>query len=158
MKLDRRCAVGGILAVTFTAMTGVSFAQSYPDMIVTKGRGCACCTAWTKIPEQEGFKVTEDSVHPADLVQLKTSVGVPANLMSCHTAKIGSYVVEGHVPPKDIRRLLRDKPEAVGIAVAGMPYGSPGMGPEDEREDYDVILFRKDGSQEVFSSYEASSR
>ena len=113
---------------------------------------------WTKILEQEGFNVTEDSVHPADLVQLKTSFGVPANLMSCHTAKIGSYVVEGHVPPKDIRRLLSERPEAVGIAVAGMPYGSPGMGPEDEREAYDVILFMEDGSQEIFSSYGASSR
>lgn len=157
MRMSRRAALGGFFAVALTETAGISFAEPSLNIHVTKGRGCGCCTAWTKILEEDGFKVTEDSVHPADLVQLKTSVGVPENLMSCHTAKIAGYVVEGHVPPKDIRRLLSDKPEAVGIAVAGMPYGSPGMGPEDEREAYDVILFKEDGSQKAFSSYDASS-
>ena len=74
-------------------------------------------------------------------------------MVSCHTALIDGYVIEGHVPAADIRRLLEERPDAVGLAVPGMPDGSPGMGPEDDREAYDVFLIRKDGSTEVFSSY-----
>ena len=77
-------------------------------------------------------------------------------MMSCHTGHAGGYVLEGHVPAADIRRLIEERPDAVGLTVPGMPYGSPGMGPEDKREAYDVFLIRRDGSTEVFSSYEAA--
>ena len=87
------------------------------------------------------------------LVRFKLDNGVPQRMVSCHTALIDGYVIEGHVPAADIRRLLEERPDAVGLAVPGMPYGSPGMGPEDDREAYDVFLIRKDGSTEVFSSY-----
>ena len=123
---------------------------------MTKGRGCGCCTAWTKILEDNGFIVTEDTIHPSELVQLKSKYGVPQELMACHTGKIENYIVEGHVPPKDIQRLVNEKPAALGLAVPGMPYGSPGMGPEEEREAYEVFLFYADGSKSVFSSYEAN--
>ena len=105
---------------------------------VHKGRGCGCCTLWANILKKEGFAVTEEEVHPADLVKLKISKGIPQQLFSCHTATIGGYIVEGHVPVADIHRLLAGKPDALGIAVPEMPYGSPGMGPESEREAYDV--------------------
>ena len=75
---------------------------------------------------------------------------------SCHTGKIEGYMIEGHVPPSDIRRLLAERPDAVGLAVPGMPYGSPGMGPEDRREAYDVFLIRADGSAERFAHYDAA--
>ena len=77
-------------------------------------------------------------------------------MISCHTGEIEGYMIEGHVPVADIRRLLAERPDAVGLAVPGMPYGSPGMGPEDQREAYDVFLIRRDGSSEVFTSYSAA--
>lgn len=157
MVINRRIVLGGISTFGFTAMMGATYATPHPLIKVTKGRGCGCCSAWTNILEQQGFAVAEESVHPADLVKLKLDLGVPENLQSCHTATIEGYIVEGHVPPQDIKRILNEKPDALGIAVAGMPYGSPGMGPVDEREAYDVILFKKDGSQEIFMSYDAAS-
>lgn len=77
-------------------------------------------------------------------------------MVSCHTAHLDGYVIEGHVPPADIPRLMVERPDAIGLSVPGMPYGSPGMWPEDAREAYAVYLIRKDGSTEVFTSYEAA--
>jgi len=109
------------------------------------------------ILKKEGFAVTDEELHPAALVKLKISKGVPQKLFSCHTAMVDGYVVEGHEPPADIRRLISTKPDATGLAVPEMPYGSPGMGPETEREAYDVFLFSKSGVSEVFSRYNAAS-
>ena len=80
----------------------------------------------------------------------------PQEMISCHTGRIEGYMIEGHVPVADIRRLLEERPDAVGLAVPGMPYGSPGMGPESEREAYEVFLIRRDGSNEVYASYSAA--
>jgi hypothetical protein len=85
----------------------------------------------------------------------KAEVGVPQRMISCHTGMIEGYVLEGHVPAADIRRLLEERPDAVGLAVPGMPYGSPGMGPESQREAYEVFLIRRDGSEEVYTQYAA---
>ena len=134
-----------------------ALAQSATAIHVYKGRGCGCCTAWVNILKDKGFAPTTDTLHPAELVQLKLAKGVPQKLSSCHTAVIQGYLVEGHVPAADIRRLISEKPDALGIAVPEMPYGSPGMGPEAEREAYDVILFKQDGTTEVFSRYDAAS-
>lgn len=89
-------------------------------------------------------------------MRFKLDNGVPLRMLSCHTALVGGYVIEGHVPAADIQRLLEDRPEAVGLALPGMPYGSPGMGPEDDREAYDVFLIREDVSTEVYMSYPGS--
>jgi hypothetical protein len=86
----------------------------------------------------------------------KRERGIPDDLVSCHTATIGDYTVEGHVPAADIRRLLAEKPAAIGLTVPGMVVGSPGMGPETEREAYDVILVGMDGTGSVFTSYPAA--
>ena len=83
-------------------------------------------------------------------------LGVPVELSSCHTGSVDGYFIEGHVPAADIRKLLQERPEARGITVPGMPYGSPGMGPESKREAYDVLLIRKDGTSEVFTHYPAA--
>lgn len=123
---------------------------------IVKGLGCGCCTAWEKILLKDGFEVTSESLHPAALAQLNLKSGVPQNLFSCHTAMIDKYIVVGHVPPDDIRKLMTDKPDGLGIAVANMPYGSPGMGREDEREAYNVMLFKTDGSTELFTRYNAA--
>lgn len=89
------------------------------------------------------------------LGRYKLDNGIPHEMASCHTGRIAGYMIEGHVPPADIRRLLRERPDAIGLAVPGMPFGSPGMGSEAEREGYEVLLIRSDGSTEVFSSYGA---
>ena len=152
----RRTLLAGMTAgLTLTALPAL--AQSGPAIHVFKGRGCGCCTAWVEILEGEGFKATVEDVHPAELVQIKLAKGVPQNLSACHTAIIEGYLVEGHVPVADIRRLISEKPDALGIAVPEMPYGSPGMGPESEREAYDVILFKKDLTTEIFTRYAAAS-
>ncbi|MDP2119143.1 MAG: DUF411 domain-containing protein [Hoeflea sp.] len=127
-----------------------------PPLHVLKDPDCGCCTAWIEILEKDGFSVTVEPSVGAELMRYKTVNGIPEALASCHTGRIDGYMIEGHVPGADIRRLLRERPDAVGLAVPGMPYGSPGMGPEDEREAYDVFLIRRDGGVELFSSYEAA--
>jgi len=90
------------------------------------------------------------------LARYKLDNGIPQEMVSCHTGKIEGYIIEGHVPAADIRRLLDERPDAIGLAVPGMPYGSPGMGPETEREAYEVFLIRHDGSSEVYASYSSA--
>lgn len=155
MNITRRSLLlGTVSAVVLPSKLAVG--QIRPSIHVVKGRGCACCTAWANLLSEQGFAVTSEELHPADLVKLKVQRGVPSNLASCHTAEIDGYIIEGHVPGEDIRRLISERPDAVGIAVAGMPYGSPGMGPESDREQYDVVLFRDDKSSELFSSYDSA--
>jgi hypothetical protein len=89
-------------------------------------------------------------------MRYKLDNGIPQEMVSCHTGRVDGYMIEGHVPAADIRRLLEERPDAVGLAVPGMPYGSPGMGPESQREAYVVYLIRRDGTTETFSSYQAA--
>lgn len=133
-----------------------AFAKDAPAIHVMRDPGCGCCGAWIEILRKDGFTVTEQRSSNSLLVQFKTDKGIPPRMMSCHTGEIEGYVVEGHVPGADIRRLLAERPDAIGLAVPGMPYGSPGMGPEDEREAYEVFLIRRDGSIEVFTKYDAA--
>lgn len=124
-------------------------APAVREMTVYKDPNCGCCTAWAKHARAAGFTVTERET--ADLASVKAAMGVPRALESCHTARIGGYVVEGHVPADLIARLLREKPEARGLAVPGMPIGSPGMeGGTPER--YDVLLFDKAGRTRVYAT------
>lgn len=121
-----------------------------------KDPNCGCCSAWIEILENEGFTVTTEASAGAPLMRYKADNGIPQEMASCHTARVEGYMIEGHVPVADIRRLLEERPDAVGVAVPGMPYGSPGMGPESDREAYAVFLIRRDGSSEVFSRYAAA--
>ncbi|NAZ38264.1 DUF411 domain-containing protein [Rubellimicrobium sp. CFH 75288] len=122
---------------------------------VVKGTGCECCDAWVAYLRDAGFAVTDEERYGTLLMMYKTEVGVPQKMISCHTGMVADYVLEGHVPAADIRRLLAERPDAIGLTVPGMPYGSPGMGPEAEREAYEVFLIRQDGSTEVFTRYDA---
>jgi hypothetical protein len=123
---------------------------------VMKDPNCGCCSAWIEILENDGFAVTTEASAGTLLMRYKLDNGIPQEMVSCHTGRIDGYMIEGHVPVADIRRLLDERPDAVGLAVPGMPYGSPGMGPETEREAYDVFLIRQDGGTEIFSSYQAA--
>ncbi|WP_370286370.1 DUF411 domain-containing protein [Pseudooceanicola nanhaiensis] len=131
-------------------------AQGGPAIHVLKDPNCGCCTSWIEILREDGFTVTTERSLGTQLMQHKLENRIPQNMTSCHTGEIEGYMIEGHVPPADIRRLLSERPDAVGLAVPGMPYGSPGMGSEAEREAYDVFLIRKDGRTEVFTSYAAA--
>jgi hypothetical protein len=120
-----------------------------PTMVVYKSPTCGCCTAWVDHVEANGFRVeVRDTV---DVTPVKARHGLPANLASCHTALVDGYVVEGHVPADLIVRMLRDRPDVAGIAVPGMPMGSPGMeGPYKDR--YEVLTFKQDGSTAVYAT------
>lgn len=132
-------------------------AQTAPQMHVFKDPNCGCCTAWIEILEQDGFRITTEARTSGGLVQEKIKRGIPRNMASCYTADIEGYVVEGHVPAQDIRKLLAERPEGIGLAVPGMPFGSPGMGPEHQREAYEVHLILRDGSTRVFTRYDAAA-
>ncbi len=145
------CAAGFAASVPLATT-----AQGMPAIHVLKDPNCGCCTAWIEILRKDGFTVTTENSLGTLLMQHKLANGIPPNMVSCHTGEIDGYMIEGHVPAADIRRLLVERPEAVGLAVPGMPYGSPGMGPESEREAYDVFLIRQGGRAEVFSHHEAA--
>jgi hypothetical protein len=127
-----------------------------PAIHVMKDPNCGCCSAWIEILENDGFVVTTEASAGTLLMRYKLDNGIPQEMVSCHTGRMEGYMIEGHVPVADIRRLLDERPDAVGLAVPGMPYGSPGMGPESQREAYVVYLIRRDGTTETFSSYQAA--
>ncbi|MBB1497481.1 DUF411 domain-containing protein [Paracoccus sp. MC1862] len=127
-----------------------------PALHVLKDPDCGCCTAWVDTLRAEGLEATVEVVSLAQLHRVKREGGIPAELSSCHTAEVEGYLIEGHVPARDILRLLDARPDAIGLTVPGMPWGSPGMGPESEREAYDVLLIRRDGGTEVFAHYAAA--
>lgn len=154
--LFRRAVLTGAAAMAATATLPLGARAEAPALHVVKDPACGCCSAWIEILQAEGFAVTTEARSGADLARFKAENGVPEAMVSCHTARVDGYTVEGHVPAADIRRLLAERPDAVGLAVPGMPFGSPGMGPEAEREAYDVHLIRSDGSTEVFASYAAA--
>ena len=136
------------IALNLVLLSAVSaFAQGAPKVEVFKNASCGCCGGWVEHLRQNGFQVTTHDV--ADVPAERKKLGMPDRLGSCHSAKVGGYAIEGHVPAADIRRLLREKPNALGLAVPSMPPGSPGM--ESTRPiPYDTLLVARDGSTRVF--------
>jgi hypothetical protein len=125
---------------------------------VWKDPNCGCCHLWVEHLQASGFKV---AVRDVGNNAARKRLGMPDKLGSCHTATVGGYVIEGHVPAADIRRLLKDRPLALGLAVPGMPIGSPGMdGPEykGRKDTFDVLLVQKDGSTKSFQRYSGQGR
>ncbi|MDO5369839.1 DUF411 domain-containing protein [Paracoccus sp. (in: a-proteobacteria)] len=145
---------GGALALAGLAAGPLRAGK--PRLHVLKDPDCGCCTAWVDTLRAEGLEATVEVVSLAQLHRVKREGGIPAELSSCHTAQVEGYLIEGHVPARDILRLLDKRPDAIGLTVPGMPWGSPGMGPESEREAYDVLLLRRDGGAEVFARYPAA--
>ena len=120
---------------------------------VYKTPQCGCCTKWVDVLRDAGLDVEAEDISHAELNEKKIDAGLNRSLASCHTALVGDYVIEGHVPVAEIRRLLESEPDVRGLAVPGMPVGSPGMEIGDRQDPYDVLAFREDGSTEVFASY-----
>lgn len=117
---------------------------------VAKTPHCGCCEHWVDHMREAGFTVKVANVE--DVTPIAKRLGVPDELRSCHTARAGKYAIEGHVPAADVKRLLKEQPEALGIAVAGMPAGAPGMDRGPTKVPYETILFTKDGTK-VFAAH-----
>lgn len=122
-----------------------------PTVHVWKSPTCGCCTAWVDHMRAAGFTVNITEVD--DTGPTRKRLGMPAKLGSCHTALVGGYVLEGHVPADDVKRLLRTKTAGLGLSVPGMPVGSPGMEMGPRLDPYDVLLVQRDGRTSVFSHY-----
>ena len=145
-------------AASLAALPAMAATPAKTPMEVWKDPNCGCCKDWITLVEKAGFAVT---VHDVGNTAVRAKLGLPTQLGSCHTALVGGYVIEGHVPVTDIQKLLQQKPNALGITVPGMPVGSPGMdGPEygGRKDPYDVLLVTKnrigkDVSTTVFTSY-----
>lgn len=152
--LTRRHALMSIGALILSPLAPAWAAD--PLVEVAKDPNCGCCADWAEILTGAGFAVRTTAMTPDALERHKDALGIPAAMRSCHTAQVAGYVLEGHVPVADIRRLLAERPEAIGLAVPGMPYGAPGMGPDTAREAYSVHLIRPGGGTEVFTRYEAA--
>ena len=144
-----------LLASLALGLPGLAAAASTKPVVeVWKSPYCGCCKDWVAHLEAHGFAVRTHEV--GDLDGARRTLGMPERFASCHTAKVGGYLLEGHVPAREIARLLRDKPAALGLAVPGMPVGSPGMdGPAygGRRDAYAVLLVQRDGSHRVFKQY-----
>ena len=142
-------------AAAFTALALISQAAWAAGSIeVLKSASCGCCVAWGKHMREAGYTVAERDVPLAELNAAKVEAGLKPGQTSCHTGKIEGYVIEGHVPAREVKRLLEERPDAIGLTVPDMPYGSPGMGePGPDADPYDVLLLKRDGSTEVYASY-----
>ncbi|HEU5171083.1 MAG TPA: DUF411 domain-containing protein [Gemmatimonadales bacterium] len=155
--LDRRSFLGrvaGVLALGLVPRRawGLGEPASAPLMTVYKSKSCGCCAKWVDHVKAAGFRTVVHDRDPLDPV--KDQLGVPKHVRSCHTAQADGYLIEGHVPAADIKRLLRERPKVIGLAVPGMPVGTPGMDqPGAPAEPYHVVAFRKGGETSVFAKY-----
>ena len=129
----------------------VSSAASAAQLTVHKHPSCGCCAKWIEHVEKHGFTVKV--IETEDMAAVKKRLGVPQALASCHTTQVGGYFVEGHVPAADIKRLLAQKPKAAGIAVPGMPAGSPGMEMGGQKQPYSTLLVSKAGKPSIFARH-----
>ena len=122
-------------------------------LIVNRSESCSCCGAWVDKMHIAGFKTKVNLVSNETLGSIKSKLGISYDLSSCHTAIIGDYFIEGHVPAEDIRRLLVEKPKALGLSVPGMPIGSPGMEMGSTKESFETLLVLEDGNAQVFNRH-----
>ncbi len=143
-----------LAAGTVAGLAGASAPR--PVIEVWKTPTCGCCKDWIRHLQAQGFEVQAHDVPNASKNDYRRRLGLADRFGSCHTALVGGYVIEGHVPAREIRRLLKERPRALGLAVPGMPVGSPGMdGPEygGDKDPYDVLLVQRGGTATVFQSY-----
>ena len=150
IPLTRRTFLLSALATAALAAAGLPAKAAPETLEVYKTPWCGCCTAWVDHMRLAGFDVRVTELD--DLEPLKAAHGISPELASCHTALIGGYAIEGHVPAADVARLLKQRPDAAGLAVPGMPIGSPGMEMDGQSEPYDVVLFGS-GTPTIFARY-----
>lgn len=144
-----------LLGIAATPILHLSLSHAAAPIHVYKNPDCGCCSAWVDHLKAAGFSV--QVTETADASSVRKRFGMPERFAGCHTATLEGYVLEGHVPAADIKRLLATKPQAVGLSVPGMPVGSPGMEVGDRRDAYKVMLIDRGGEERVFASYAGSS-
>lgn len=149
MKSSKPLLIGALLAALNPAYAEENAAAN--EITVYRSPTCGCCENWEDHIKDSHFSI-KDNVSD-DMQAIKKKYGVPDQLGSCHTAIIGGYVIEGHVPAKDIEKLLKEKPNVVGLSAPGMPMGSPGMEMGNRKDDYRVMSFDKDGNFKVFAEH-----
>ena len=132
------------------ALNGVNVAD--PTITIYKSKTCGCCTKWVEHLTANRFKTVVHERDDKGMDEVKDWLGVPRGVRSCHTAQVAGYLIEGHVPASDVRALLAKRPKAAGLAVPGMPSGTPGMAMPGERAaPYDVVAFQQDGTTKLFA-------
>lgn len=143
-----------LLTACMGGLVGTSWAANTKPLVeIWKDPSCGCCEDWANHMKQAGFPV---QVHPQGNTAKRAAMGISAQLGSCHTAVVAGYAIEGHVPARDVLRLLRERPQAIGLTVPGMPVGSPGMDGaiyQGRKDPYDVLLVTRNGSTSVFQTY-----
>jgi hypothetical protein len=154
--LTRRALMGALTVLPLFPASHACAAAPLPNIVVHKDPNCGCCGAWVEHIRQAGF--TADVIETDAINRLKARLGVPEALASCHTAEVAGYLIEGHVPATSIKQLLSERPKAKGLAVPGMPIGSPGMEvPGSPPDEYAVILFGPTG-QRPFARYRGTQQ
>lgn len=155
-SLLRLAGLAIVATITAASATGPrATASGAAQVTVFKSPTCGCCREWVEHlrTHAKGSAFTVTTRDTSDVSGVKRAARVPEGLYSCHTAFVNGYVIEGHVPAEDIQRLLKDKPRIAGIAVAGMPAGSPGMEVGSRKDPYDVVAFKRDGSTSVYARH-----
>lgn len=139
------------LALSALMLWPIMKSATGPQVVVYKSPTCGCCTKWVSYLRSNGFNVTQ--IDTQNIKAVKQNQGIPLNLESCHTAIVDGYIVEGHVPVQAINRMLKEKPPIKGIAVAGMPIGSPGMEQGARKDPFDVVTIQSSGPATIYESY-----
>jgi hypothetical protein len=141
--------IAGFALAGSVALSASPPARQSAQMTVYKTPTCGCCAKWVDHMKAAGFKVQVQDMD--DLTEIKQASGVPIPIRTCHTAVVSGYVIEGHVPADLVKKVLAEKPKMTGIAVPGMPVGSPGMESGNQKSPYDVVLFDKTGKTTVYA-------
>lgn len=155
-RVDLRSGAAMATPFLIALMVSASTVAATLEMMTTSG--CSCCHAWAKHLRSAGIEVTVKDMAMGQLMRSKLDAGVPVALAACHTARIDGYIIEGHVPLREIERLLAERPDAIGLVVPGMPIGAPGMEAGDRQETYEVLMLKRDRTTEVFARYRGSKR
>jgi hypothetical protein len=156
MRLRSLLTIAAILTIAAMAFLGSNLPAlaETTSIEVWKSPTCQCCEKWVDHLKENGFAVKANDTDTSALEAIKRSAGISEKLDACHTGKIGGYVIEGHVPASDVKRLIAEHPDAIGLTVPGMPAGSPGMEQADgTTQNYDVLLVKKDGTTEIFARH-----
>lgn len=155
--MQRRLFIAGLVGLAAAACKKPVASQGLPALLVHKSEGCGCCEGWVKYMRRAGFAVQVRD--ESNLNDIKTRVGVPVGKGSCHTAEVGGYFIEGHVPAEDIQRLLAQRPAGKGLVLPGMPLGSPGMeAPDGTVQPYTVELVLLSGDTVAFAQHAGSGQ
>ena len=141
------------LSIFLTGISATAENNKSPEVTIYKSPYCGCCTKWAEHLTENGMQSKEIKVD--NVAEYKKQFGVPDDMQSCHTSVVDDYFIEGHVPAEDVARLLKERPDIKGLAVPGMPIGSPGMEIADKKDQFDVIAIKKDGSTYIFNTHNA---